>query len=58
VRGAAANRTTACDPETAEILEEREVVERHVQGLRAEPGTVTEDVVYTKRAVTDAIQRP
>ncbi len=46
------------DPETAEILEEREVVEDRVPGVRAKPGTLLEDVVYTKRAVTDTTQRP
>jgi hypothetical protein len=46
------------DPETAEILEEREVVAHPVQGIRAGVGTVLEDIVYTKRAVTDATQRP
>jgi hypothetical protein len=29
-----------------------------VQGLRAAPGTVIEDIVYAKRAVTDATTRP
>jgi hypothetical protein len=46
------------DPQTAEILNERQVVAHPVQGLRAAPGTVIEDIVYTKRAVTDATTRP
>jgi hypothetical protein len=46
------------DPETAEVLNEREVVAHRVQGIRAAVGTAVEDVVYTKRAVTDATTRP
>jgi hypothetical protein len=46
------------DPETAEILNERQVVAHPVQGLRAAVGTAIEDIVYTKRAVTDATERP
>jgi hypothetical protein len=46
------------DPDTAEILNEREVVARRVQGLRAAVGTTVEDIVYTRRAVTDATVRP
>jgi hypothetical protein len=46
------------DPETSEILNERQVVAHPVQGLRAAPGTAVEDIVYTKRAVTDATARP
>jgi DNA-directed RNA polymerase specialized sigma24 family protein len=46
------------DPQTAEVLNERQVVAHAVQGLRAAPGTVIEDIVYTKRAVTDATTRP
>jgi len=46
------------DPQTAEILNERQVVAHPVQGLRAAPGTAVEDIVYTKRAVTDATARP
>jgi hypothetical protein len=46
------------DPETAEVLNEREVVAHPVQGIRASVGTAVEDIVYTKRAVTDATQRP
>jgi len=34
------------------------VVVHPVQGLRAAPGTAIEDVVYTRRAVTDATTRP
>jgi hypothetical protein len=29
-----------------------------VVGVRAKPGTLLEDIVNTKRAVTDATQRP
>ena len=46
------------DPETSEVLNERGVVTKHVQGLSAAPGTVVEDIVYTKRAVTDTTQAP
>jgi hypothetical protein len=46
------------DPKTAEILNERQVVFRRVQGLRAPVGTAIEDIVYTKRGVTDATTRP
>jgi hypothetical protein len=46
------------DPQTAEVLNEREVVVHPVQGLRAAVGTAVEDIVYTKRAVTDATTRP
>jgi len=46
------------DPHTAEVLNERQVVVHPVQGLRAAPGTAIEDVVYTRRAVTDATTRP
>jgi hypothetical protein len=46
------------DPHTAEVLNERQVVVHSVQGLRAAPGTAIEDVVYTRRAVTDATTRP
>jgi hypothetical protein len=46
------------DPQTAEVLNEREVVAHPVQGLRAAVGTAVEDIVYTKRAVTDATTRP
>jgi hypothetical protein len=46
------------DPQTSEILNEREVVAHPVQGIRAPVGTAVEDVVYTKRAVTDATTRP
>jgi hypothetical protein len=46
------------DPDTAEVLNERQVVAHPVQGLRAAPGTAIEDIVYTKRAVTDATTRP
>jgi len=46
------------DPKTAEILNERHVVFRRVQGLHAPVGTAIEDIVYTKRAVTDATTRP
>jgi hypothetical protein len=46
------------DPDTAEVLNEREVVTARVQGLRAQVGTAIEDIVYTKRAVTDATTRP
>ena len=46
------------DPRTAEILNEREVVAHRVQGIRAAVGTAIEDVVYTRRAVTDSTARP
>ncbi len=46
------------DPETAEVLNEREVVAHRVQGIRAAVGTAVEDIVYTKRAATDATTRP
>jgi hypothetical protein len=46
------------DPDTAEILNEREVVTKRVQGLSAAVGTAVEDIVYTKRAVTDSTERP
>jgi hypothetical protein len=46
------------DPDTGEILNERQVVAHPVQGLRAAVGTAVEDIVYTKRAVTDATVRP
>lgn len=46
------------DPDTAEVLNERQVVAHPVQGLRASAGTAIEDIVYTKRAVTDATVRP
>jgi hypothetical protein len=46
------------DPHTAEVLNERRVVVHPVQGLRAAPGTAIEDIVYTRRAVTDATTRP
>ena len=46
------------DPRTAEILNEREVVAQRVQGVRATVGTAIEDVVYTRRAVTDSTARP
>jgi hypothetical protein len=46
------------DPQTAEVLNERQVVVHPVQGLRAAPGTAIEDIVYTRRAVTDATTRP
>jgi hypothetical protein len=46
------------DPETAEVLNERQVVARRVQGIRAAVGTAVEDIVYTRRAVTDATVRP
>jgi hypothetical protein len=46
------------DPQTAEVLNERQVVVRPVQGLRAAPGTAVEDVVYTRRAVTDTTTAP
>jgi DNA-directed RNA polymerase specialized sigma24 family protein len=46
------------DPQTSEVLNEREVVARPVQGIRAPVGTAIEDVVYTERAVTDATTRP
>jgi hypothetical protein len=46
------------DPETAEVLNERQVVAHRVQGIRAAVGTAVEDIVYTKRAVTDATVRP
>jgi hypothetical protein len=46
------------DPQTSEVLNEREVVAQPVQGIRAPVGTVIEDIVYTKRAVTDATTRP
>jgi len=46
------------DPETSEVLNERQVVVHPVQGLNARVGTAIEDIVYTKRAVPDAIKRP
>lgn len=46
------------DPRTAEMLNEREVVAHRVQGIRAAVGTAIEDVVYTRRAVTDSTARP
>jgi hypothetical protein len=46
------------DPETAEVLNERQVVAHPVEGLAAPVGTAIEDVVYTRRAVTDATVRP
>ncbi|HEX7299756.1 MAG TPA: CU044_5270 family protein [Solirubrobacteraceae bacterium] len=46
------------DPETSEVLNERQVVVKRVQGLTAPVGTAIEDIVYTKRAVTDATTRP
>jgi hypothetical protein len=46
------------DPETSEVLNERQVVVHPVQGLKARVGTAIEDIVYTKRAVTDATVRP
>jgi hypothetical protein len=46
------------DTQTSEVLNEREVVAQPVQGIRAPVGTVIEDIVYTKRAVTDATTRP
>ena len=42
----------------AEILNERQVVARRVRGLSAPVGAAIEDIVYTKRAVTDATERP
>jgi hypothetical protein len=46
------------DPHTAEILNERQVVAHPVGDLSAPVGTAIEDVVYTKRAVTDSTERP
>jgi hypothetical protein len=46
------------DPQTAEVLNERQVVFRRVKGLHIPVGTAIEDIVYTKRAVTDATTRP
>jgi hypothetical protein len=46
------------DPQTAEVLNERQVVVHPVQGLSAPVGTAVEDIVYTRRAVTDATTRP
>ncbi|MGZ6672938.1 MAG: hypothetical protein ACXVFM_11370 [Solirubrobacteraceae bacterium] len=46
------------DPDTAEIRNEREVVAHRVQEIRAAVGTAIEDVVYTRRAVTDSTARP
>ena len=46
------------DPHTAEILNERQVVAHPVGDLSAPVGTAIEDVVYTKRAVTDSTARP
>jgi hypothetical protein len=46
------------DPETAEVLNERQVVAHPVEGLTAAVGTAIEDIVYTRRAVTDATVRP
>ncbi|MEA2250998.1 MAG: hypothetical protein QOG70_1240 [Solirubrobacteraceae bacterium] len=46
------------DPRTSEVLAERQVVVRPVGDLTAPVGTAIEDVVYTRRAVTDAIARP
>jgi hypothetical protein len=46
------------DPQTAEVLNERQVVFRAAKGLPAPVGTAIEDIVYTKRAVTDATTAP
>jgi hypothetical protein len=46
------------DPQTAEVLNERQVVVDRVQGLSAPVGAAVEDIVYTRRAVTDATTRP
>jgi hypothetical protein len=46
------------DPQTSEILNERQVVTKRLGELTVPPGTAIEDVVYTRRAVTDAIVRP
>ena len=46
------------DPDTAEVLAERQVVTRRVGELTVPPGTISEDIVYTRRAVTDATVRP
>jgi hypothetical protein len=46
------------DPHTAEVLNERQVVAHPVGALHAPVGTAIEDIVYTKRAVTDATVRP
>jgi hypothetical protein len=43
---------------TAEVLNERQVVAHPVEGLTAAVGTAIEDIVYTRRAVTDATVRP
>jgi hypothetical protein len=40
------------------VLNERQVVASPVEGIRAPVGTAIEDVVYTKRAVTDTLERP
>lgn len=46
------------DPQTAEILNEREVATKTLDGTGVPAGTVIGDVVYTKRAVTDTTERP
>jgi hypothetical protein len=46
------------DPHTAEILNERQVVAHPAGGLSAPVGTAIEDIVYTKRAVTNSAARP
>ncbi|HEY0360671.1 MAG TPA: hypothetical protein VGC83_00250, partial [Solirubrobacteraceae bacterium] len=47
------------DPETSEVLNERQVVvAQRLRGSRAPVGTAIEDIVYTKRAVTDATTAP
>jgi hypothetical protein len=40
------------------VLNERQVVASPVQGIHAPVGTAIEDIVYTRRAVTDATTRP
>lgn len=47
------------DPDTSELLAERDVlVDPQRAGIDAPAGTVTEDVVYLQRAVTDDLSAP
>jgi hypothetical protein len=46
------------DPQTSEMLAEREVLTDGPHGIHAPAGTVIEDVVYLQRAVTDDLSAP
>lgn len=46
------------DPQTSEMLAEREVLTDDAHGIHAPAGTVIEDVVYLRRAVTDDLAAP